>query len=98
MKLRFLHAVVPDVPVPAPPQVEPTALPAVNAEPIGVLPGPWVNPEISTYSTAARTTVIATSKMVAMIGDTARFRAFLQLRLFVSQTFIRFVLRGPEDP
>jgi hypothetical protein len=38
--------------------------------------------------------VIATSKIVAMIGDTARFRAFLQLRAFIPQTFIRLFSVG----
>jgi hypothetical protein len=43
--------------------------------------------------------VIATSKIVAMIGDTPRFRAFLQLRSFFPKTFIRFRSSdGPFDP
>jgi hypothetical protein len=65
----------------------------VKALPIGVLPGPCVSPEISTYNTAASTTVIATSKIVAMIGDTPRFRAFLQLRALFPKTFIPLFLR-----
>src|SRR5271170_5464232 len=43
--------------------------------PIGVVPGPFVSPEIRMYSTAASTTVIATSRIVAMIGDTPRLWA-----------------------
>src|SRR5580658_3047715 len=67
--------------------------PALNAVPIPTDPGPWVRPVISTYSTAASTTVIATSRIVAMIGDTPRFRAFLQLRSLFPKTFIPLFLR-----
>jgi hypothetical protein len=64
-------------------------VPNANVVPIGTeLAPPDVSPEISTYSTAASTTVIATSKIVAIIGDTPRFRAFLQLRGFIPNTFI----------
>src|SRR5439155_11875884 len=37
----------------------------------GPPPGPTNRPDTITYSTAARTTVIATMRMVAMTGDTA---------------------------
>src|SRR5579864_8520280 len=52
-----------------------------SAVPSGVLPGPLVRPEIRMYSTAARTTVIATSRIVAMIGDTPRLVFCRQRRL-----------------
>jgi hypothetical protein len=44
----------------------------------GVLPGPEINPDTMTYSTAASTTVIATIKIVAMTGDTA-FSSFRRM-------------------
>ena len=81
-----------------PVQMLEVAAPNENALPMGVEPGPCVNPEISTYSTAASTTVIATSRIVAMIGDTARFRDFLQLRSLCPKTFIPFFLREAFRP
>ena len=74
-------------------EVELTGTPHEKFVPSGAELGPCVRPEISTYSTAASTTVIATSRIVAMIGDTPRFRAFLQLRALSPKTFIPFFLR-----
>src|SRR5258708_1857252 len=64
-------------PVPAAPSLGGAIARAV---PSGVLPGPFVRPEIRMYSTAASTTVIATSKIVAMIGETPRCPFVLQRR------------------
>src|ERR1700730_9673240 len=69
-------------------------LPKARAVPSGVLPGPFVRPEIRMYSTAASTTAIATSKIVAMIGDTPRLPFFLHRRGLVVHWFIRCFLRG----
>src|SRR5439155_15839992 len=48
----------------------------------GPPPGPTNRPDTITYSTAARTTVIATMRMVAMTGDTAS-SSFRMMRFMV---------------
>src|SRR5437667_12763154 len=48
----------------------------------GVPPGPVIRPDTITYSTAARTTVMATIRMVAITGDTAA--SSLRMMLFMA--------------
>src|SRR5271170_4411667 len=70
--------------------------PRARDVPRGVVPGPFVRPEIRMYNTAARTTVIATSRIVAMIGDTPRLAFFLQRRWLSIRMFIPSFLRGAD--
>src|SRR5438876_7449770 len=53
----------------------------------GPPPGPLIRPDTITYSTAARTTVIATMRMVAITGDTAA--SSLRMTFFIGFVLLR---------
>jgi len=79
-------AVVPKVPLPT----------NVKVKVFGAEEPPVMYPETRTYRTAASTTVIATNRIVAIIGDTPRFLALFTLLLnFIVHTFSLTRPNGP---